>query len=161
MPHVLFVCTANICRSPIAEGLLRQQLITKGMTDWSVGSAGTWAVDRRPPARHGIQLMAEQGVDISGRTAQMVDATSLDQADLVLCMEQGHVEALSVEFPQAAHKIHLLSELAAGSPRYDIKDPFGQDIEMYRQLVAELSQLINEGLPKIVLLGEQNARRTG
>ncbi len=158
MPHVLLVCTANICRSPVAEGLLRQQLAARKMNDWSVSSAGTWAIDARPPARYSIQLMAERDIDISGHIAQIVDEALMEQADLVLCMEQGHVEALKVEFGQAAPKVHLLSEMRGGAG-YDVEDPIGKDIEQYRRMMDELSLLLEEGLPTILDLAKQNAQR--
>jgi protein-tyrosine phosphatase len=103
--------------------------------------------------------MAEQGIDISGHMAQMVDAALVNQADLILCMEQGHAEALSVEFPQAARKVYLLSEMCGA--HYDIEDPYRQDVEKYRRMVAEVSLLITEGLPRILQLAEENAQQSG
>lgn len=157
MPHILFVCTANICRSPVAEAILRRELHAQGLKDWSVDSVGTWAVIARPPATNSVQLLAEQGMDISSRTARMIARADMERADLILCMERGHVEALTLEFPGAAHKVYLLSEMAGG--RYNIADPYGQDLHSYQQMIAEVTMLIEEGLPRIRALAEENASR--
>ena len=109
MPNILVVCTANICRSPVAEALLRDRLQKRGLTDWVVRSAGTWAQEKIGASQYSVELMAEKGLDISGHRAEMVSRQMLKEADLVLCMEAGHAEALRVEFPGAADKIYLMN----------------------------------------------------
>lgn len=159
MPHVVFICTANICRSPVAEGLLRNRLQQQGRAGWRVSSAGTWAQLKRGAARHSIDLMAEKGIDIRDHQAQEVNAALLQEADLLLCMEPGHAEALRAEFPQASHKIYLLSEM--DNRRYGIDDPYGGPYEGYKQMLADVEQLIDAGLPRIIELTEQNAIDNG
>jgi protein-tyrosine-phosphatase len=84
----------------------------------------------------------------------MVDEVLLARADLVLCMAQGHVEALQAEFPQHAHKIYLLSAMTGRA--YSVADPYGQDIGAYRRMVKEVDDLINTGWPNIVTLAQEN-----
>ncbi|MFO7540703.1 MAG: hypothetical protein R6X32_21910 [Chloroflexota bacterium] len=153
MPHILVVCTANICRSPVAEAVLRDRLHKEGLTDWTVSSAGTWAVLTRPASRFSYELMAEQGLDISEHRATMVDAPQLKTADLVLCMESGHLEALRVEFPQYAHKIYLLSQTVGH--HYSVADPYGGPLNAYRHMVQEITRLIETGLPRIIDLTQK------
>jgi protein-tyrosine-phosphatase len=150
MPHVLLVCTANICRSPVAEAILRDRLQQAGLTDWTVRSAGTWALAARGASRFSRDLMAEQGLDISKHQAIMIDEQQLATADLVLCMESGHVEALQIEFPQYAPKIYMLSQMVGR--RYNIADPYGGPIIAYRDMVQEIMWLIEAGLPRIIEL---------
>lgn len=155
MPHLLFICTANICRSPVAEGLTRQRLEREGMADWTVSSAGTWALQRRGAAENSLLLLTERDIDMSAHRAQMVNESLLAHADLVLCMTQGHLEALQAEFPQHAHKIYLLSAMNGRS--FSVADPYGQDLDSYRRMVEEVAQLIDEGWPNIVALARENA----
>lgn len=155
MPHILFVCTANICRSPVAEGLLRQRLQEDGLYGWTVSSAGTWAQQRRAAASTSIELLAERGIDISNHRAREVTAELLAAADLILCMEAGHAEALRVEFPEAAERIYLLSEMAGDKQNVD--DPYGGPYQGYVKMVDELSQLIEAGLPRMIGLAGRNA----
>lgn len=152
MPHVLFVCTANICRSPVAEGILRDRLASRGLSDWTVSSAGTWALETRGAAHHSIQILSESGIDISNHEARMIDHDILAEADVVLCMEAGHVEALRSEFPDQANKIHLLSELR--EKEYSIADPYGGPRRAYETMVGEITALIDEGLPQLLALGK-------
>lgn len=156
MPRVLFICTGNICRSPAAEGLLKDRLRQKGLTDWDVESAGTWTVDGRPATSHVVQLMAERKIDLTSHRSRGVDRQMIEQADLVLVMTQGHAEALRLEFPDQSEKIYLLSEMKDGR-RYDIEDPYGGSLEEYLTCVDELEELINEGLEQIKFLAENTA----
>jgi protein-tyrosine-phosphatase len=155
MPHILFICTANICRSPAAEGLLRKRLQEDGLYDWRVSSAGTWAQLRRGAASASITLMAGRGIDISSHRAREVTAELLADADLILCMEAGHAEALRVEFPEAADRTYLLSEMAGGDD--NVEDPYGGPHEGYVKMIDELSSLIDAGLPRIIGLAGRNA----
>jgi protein-tyrosine-phosphatase len=154
MPNILVVCTANICRSPVGEVVLRDRLNKQGLTDWKVASAGTWAEPDRNAAAFSRQLMAAQGFDLEGHRSRMVSEENLAAADLVLVMETGHAEALRAEFPQYANKVYLLSEMAG--PRYSVTDPYGGPLEAYQEMVAELTTLIEKGLPRIMQLAQAN-----
>lgn len=144
MPNVLFVCTANICRSPVAEALFADWLRRRAVPgDWRVGSAGTWAEDGLTASTHSRDLLAAQGLDLSPHRARRVTADMVAEADLVLCMTRPHQEALRAEFPNYAGRIHLLSAMA-GMP-YDVADPYGGPRAGYVTMIAELRDLIEQG----------------
>ncbi|MFW6183562.1 MAG: low molecular weight protein arginine phosphatase [Chloroflexota bacterium] len=157
MPHILFVCTANICRSPVAEGLLQRHFEEQGMDAWTVSSAGTWAVQERGASRNSIAVLADRGIDIGAHQARMVNREMLEEADLVLCMESGHAEALHAEFSEMAHKIYMLSQMAG--KRHSIADPYGAELPAYQRMLDEVETLIEQGLPRIIELAGENARR--
>lgn len=148
--HILVICTANICRSPVAEAVLRQRLQEQGLAGWTVSSAGTWAESERSAATHSIQIMAEKGVDLRPHRSRIVTEEMLAEVDLVLCMEIGHVEALHAEFPAHSRKIYLLSEMVG--QRYSVSDPYGGPLQEYQRMVKELTNLIDKGLPRIITL---------
>lgn len=85
----------------------------------------------------------------------MIDEESLAQADLVLCMETGHVEALKIEFPQFRDRIFTLSEMV--DKPTNIADPYGGPLEDYQRMVAEVEALIDAGFGRMVALAEENA----
>jgi protein-tyrosine phosphatase len=157
MAHILIVCTANICRSPVGEALLRVRLQKRGLTQWTVSSAGTWALWLRGASQFSIDICEKMGLDITGHQSRMVNEMLLEQADLVLCMEVGHVEALQAEFTSQANKIYLLSEMVGKS--YSVPDPYGESLTMYQQMGNELSMLIDNGLERIIKLAGENERR--
>ena len=111
MPNVLIICTANICRSPVAAAMLQDRLRKRGLANWTVRSAGTWAIVARGASRYSIDVSRRGGLDISNHRARMVDEDQMNQADLVLTMEVGHAEALRAEFPKQAHKVYMLTEM--------------------------------------------------
>jgi protein-tyrosine-phosphatase len=149
------ICTANICRSPVAEGLLRDRLRQRGLLDWTVSSAGTWAQVERGASENSVVVMNERGLDINSHVSRMVKREHLCQADLVLCMESGHAEALRAEFYQYAPKIHLLTEMAGR--HYSISDPYGQPLTAYRLMANEVEEIIDEGIDEIIRLIETSA----
>ncbi|HEY1409356.1 MAG TPA: hypothetical protein VF434_10455 [Promineifilum sp.] len=152
MRRILVVCTANICRSPAAAALLRDRLGKRGLRDWSVGSAGTWARVPRAASRPVVGILRRGGIDISDHQSTMVNEELLREADLVLTMEIGHAEALRLEFPTQAAKVFMLSDMTG--KRFDIADPYGGPVEGYEQMVSDLSSLIDEGLDRIIELAQ-------
>ncbi len=155
MANILIVCTANICRSPVAEALLKDRLHDRGYDDWTVASAGTWATIKRGASHNSQVVAAQYGFDISNHMARMVERSILSEADLVLCMEEGHVEALKIEFPDEAHKIYPITAMAG--PAYSVEDPFGSSLLDYQRMAAELASIIDRGLDRIIELAKTNS----
>ncbi len=150
MAHILIICTANICRSPLVEAILRDRLHKRGLTDWTVSSAGTWAQFERGPARYSQKIAKRIGLDISGHVARMVSAEIIDSAELTLVMTKSHKEALQVEFPQDRANIYLLSEMI--DKNFDIADPYGGPADGYEVMFREVESIIDLGLPKMIEL---------
>src|SRR5262245_1722907 len=154
MPHIVFMCTANICRSPVAQVLFADWLRRQGLgSNWRVSSAGTWAEPGAAASTYSRQLMAEAGLDLEHHSAQRADADLLAGADLVLCMTASQREGLQLEFPRYANRIYLLTELVG--PGYDVDDPYGGPREGYVEMVRELRGLIERAGPRILALVSQ------
>lgn len=151
MPRLLFVCTGNVYRSPLAAAFFLRKLQAEGqLHGWVVESAGTWATpgQRLPPAL--MKAAGAMGLDLKGHRAQTVDAGLLARFDLILVMERGHQEALRLEFPFAQQKVHLLSEAADGL-EYDIPDPVISELDV-QEFTAQMSGLIERAYPNICRL---------
>jgi protein-tyrosine-phosphatase len=151
MGSILFVCTANICRSPMAAALF-QDLLKKqpGGSQWRIESAGTWTYNGQPACDGAQNAMRSRGLDISSHRSREVTAALLESFDLILTMEKSHEEALQIDFPQVAEKVFQLRE-ALGAYG-DIEDPYGGQQEEYDAAAEELSVLLEQGLEKIIKL---------
>lgn len=147
MPSVLIVCTANICRSPMAMGLLRQKV--SELPDWRVESAGTWAIEGQRPAASTLDVLSRRGITLQHRS-RVVTLDLLEAFNLILTMEAGHKEALKVEFPRIADRVFLLSEMIG--EEYDIKDPVGGPFDEFEKTAQELELIFDKGLDKITQL---------
>jgi protein-tyrosine-phosphatase len=150
MSEIIAVCTANICRSPVVEAILRDRLAAQGLTDWGVRSAGTWAQNGQAVSHYSREILAERGLDISSHTSQVITEEMLQEANLVLCMETGHAEALRAEFPHHASKVFLLTEMVGH--RYSISDPYGGPRFAYERMISDVTEMIDKGLPRIIEL---------
>jgi len=149
---VLFVCTGNICRSPIAEGLFRRLLGNR--KDIEVTSAGIHAVRGQPPSAHAIEVCAEEGVDIRELRSQPLTSALINCASHIFAMTGAHVEAISMLFPNAAEKTFLLREFeeAGATSWLDVPDPIGLGRDVY----TTCAQTIKNALPSVLAFVEES-----
>ena len=150
MPAVLFVCTANRIRSPLAEHLLRRRLAHDPLTaSWRVDSAGAWTFPDLPALSVATQAGAELGVDLSEHRSTRVEDLNLHRYDLILTMERGQRDALRVEHPDVAERIITVSEATTGYD-FDVADPPGHTAAAVRATAHELDDLLARGTTRIV-----------
>ncbi len=136
MIRVVFVCTANICRSPMAEGLLKHHWSVRGVTGrLSVSSMGIQMIDHAPASEHAVKVCAENGVDISNHRSRALHPEELQQADLILVMELFHQKHLQLLAPVIKDKIFLLTQWPQEKTRrQSIPDPIGRSLRTYRKI---------------------------
>ena len=146
MRNVLFVCTGNICRSPMAQGLFAD--LVRGRRDIEVGSAGIGAIGGQPPSVHSVEVMAEIGLDIRHIRSKPLSAELVRKADFIFVMTYGHLDSIFLLFPAAAEKTFLLREFETDLPVMDreVSDPIGQSRETYR----ECRNQIRAALPRLL-----------
>jgi protein-tyrosine-phosphatase len=147
-PLILFVCTGNICRSPMAAALFSAKVEAVGDAEkYRVESAGTWALVNQPASDYAVEMMSRRGLSLKEHSARTITNEMIDDAALIIVMTRDHQQAIAAEFPQARAKIHLMSEFVG--QYYDIGDPYGRELQMYEICADDLSQLIEYGYPRI------------
>jgi glycine hydroxymethyltransferase len=145
MKKVLFICTGNVCRSPMAEGLLRHL----AGDEVEVASAGLGAGRGQPPSAHAIDVLRGEGIDISDIRSQPVSADLLREADYIFTMTRDHLDMLLLLFPEMASKARLLRfDDAAKGGRSDVTDPIGGTRGTYEACKED----IKRAMPRVIKL---------
>ena len=142
--RILIVCVGNVCRSPMAEGLMKNLL-----PGYSIVSAGLGARDGSPADPVSVELMQERGIDISAHRARQLDTVIISEADLVLVMELDHQHHLEQLFPLARGKIFRLCERS----KIDIADPYAQSKEAFENAAELITLGVSEWIERIQATG--------
>ena len=143
--NLLFVCSGNTCRSPLAEALARKIAERRGIDDLNVSSAGTNAWDNVPATDEALLVGMERDLDLGGHRSRKLTPEIVSEADLIFVMTPGHLD--QVKQMGGRGKVHVIDEYASGTANQGITDPYGGDLEAYRQtadvLERELEKLFD------------------
>jgi len=150
--RVLFVCSANQCRSPMAEVIFKDfvQKNNPSPSEWHIESAGCWAPVGCPSTPTARQAMRLRGLDLSSHRSQPVTQALLEKFDLILCMQFGQKSTLRHNFPQAAERIFLLSEMAG--EEQEVWDPIGYPLDYYQAAADRITEYLHKGFAEIIRL---------
>lgn len=133
---VLFVCSGNICRSPMAAEYLRHRAARSRLSHVVVDSAGVLGIEGSPASEGAIMVMKEDGLDLSRHRSKGIDRAGIRTSDVVVAMSFDHLDALAERFPDGSQRRFLIRAFEGGptpiSGAPELQDPLGTDLETYR-----------------------------
>jgi len=144
MTRVLFVCTGNTCRSPMAEAILK----SKEISEIEVKSAGVYALNGNEASENTKRVLDENGLDHNHQAA-LLNESIVSWSTYILTMTKGHKDIIINTFPNAVGKTFTMKEFAGGIGSIDISDPFGGTIEIYRNTFNEMNETISKIISRL------------
>lgn len=144
MIRILFVCTGNTCRSPMAEAILK----SKSIPNIEVKSAGVFAIDGGDASDHTQAVLKENQIAHQHRSS-MLTKEMVDWSTHILTMSRGHKSTVINMFPEALNKTFTITEFAGDSRNGDVVDPYGGTIDIYRYTYQELSEKVSKVIKRL------------
>ncbi len=159
--HILVVCTANICRSPMAAGLLRHALAAQPepLKSLPIVSAGVAACSGEMVTENSVLALKKAGIDISGHRSQPVTQALLDDALAVLCMTESHRAMIRVVFSPPPKNLFLFREFLPPGADKEIPDPYGGPLSFYESARDEMVEAIPSLVEQLKRLADRAAGR--
>ncbi len=145
--RILFICSGNICRSPMAAEYARHRAAQVGLSHHLVDSAGTLGIEGAPASGEAVTVLHEHGLDLSSHRSRGLRRSDLTASDMVLVMEHRHLEELEDRFTERVGETYLLRAFedgpdpTPGAP--DLDDPIGLPLENYRARFAEIRTAVD------------------
>jgi protein-tyrosine-phosphatase len=152
--HVLFVCTGNTCRSPMAEALFRKAVADR--PDFTVGSAGVAAAKGASASTETLNVLKKRGASLEGFKSRPVSEKLLSSATHVFAMTEGHLAALEASYPEHSDKFFLVREFAGITDKrqgVDVPDPIGMGPAAYE----EVAKVLDTAIPSIIAYVDSQA----
>lgn len=150
MKHILFVCSGNTCRSPMAEGILKKYLLQNNLDNkFDVSSAGIFAFEGDTANIKSQLVCTENAIDISGHQSKLLDSQTVNSADYIIAMTKELKAQIANRYLDDINKIYTLGEIAK-NPESNIPDPFGQSLDIYRNTYDMLDALIKEFVQRLL-----------
>ncbi len=147
----MFICTGNICRSAMAEGMMKKK-IKENNIKAQVFSCGIYAQTGEEPTNHAVEVMKQYNVDITAHRATNIRDSKIKEMDVILCATNSHKQNVKYLYPELKEKIYTMKEyagLAKNGKDLDIQDPWGYDRNVYQHCAEEIQESLEKIIEKI------------
>ena len=146
---IMFICTGNICRSAMAEWLLKKRIKEEDIKV-EVYSCGVYAENGDIPTYEGLYVMKEYGIDMSSHRATNIRNSNIEDMDVILCATKRHKDVVIYMYPELKDKVYTMKEYAGFNKNdLDIQDPWGYGLDVYKKCIKEIEECIENYLEKI------------
>jgi len=155
--NIMFVCTGNTCRSPMAEGALKKLFEKEKPGPYKVFSCGTAGASGYPATSYAREAAKMWDIDLTGHASQQLTEALIEKSDLILAMSPEHLETVLEISPEAAEKTFLFKNFPENDPVGEaVEDPIGQDLSKYNEIFLEIGEYLGKNLPEFVKRIKEN-----
>lgn len=151
MISIVFICSGNICRSPMAHYYMRKRLCDLGVENkYCITSCGTEANTGERATKYALYTISQYGVDMSKHRATNIKDANIENADYIICMTKMHYNFITGQYPNLVDKVYILKEMILNKEEYiDIDDPWGLDLQVYSGCAKEITDAVDKLIIKI------------
>ena len=157
--NIMFVCTGNTCRSPMAEAAFRKLVTDSGVDDIEVFSSGAGALDGQPASRFAVETVKLWDIDLTAHKSQALTKSLIDQSDLIFALAATHYNTVLGLAPEAYDRTYLLKKFPeSGDKGEGVIDPIGMPLTVYNEVFLDITTVLELMLPRALELADKKRR---